>query len=50
MSNSRPFNIRIFVAGDLPDGLRYIEKSNWIGSGIICSLGYYANVKNRSSR
>ena len=50
MSNSRPFNIRFFVAGELPRGLRYVEKSSWVGLGIICPQEQYANVKNRSSR
>lgn len=50
MSNSCPFNIRFFVAGELPSGLRYVEKSSWVSLGIICPRGHYANVKNRSSR
>ncbi len=47
MTNQRPFNIRIFVAEGLPDGLRFVEKSNWIGQGIICPRNRYPNVKKR---
>ena len=47
MTNPRPFNIRIFVAEGLPDGLRFVEKSNWIGLGIVCPRGRYPHVKKR---
>ena len=48
MANPRPFNIRIFVAEGLPDGLRLVEKSNWVGLGVICPRGRYPAVKKRS--
>lgn len=47
MTNPRPFNIRIFVAEGLPDGLRFVEKSNWVGLGIVCPRGQYSRVKGR---
>ncbi len=47
MSTPRPFNIRIFVAEGVPDGLRWIEKSNWVGLGIICPRSRYSVVKKR---
>ncbi len=47
MSNPRPFNIRIFVAEGIPDGLRFVEKSNWVGQGIVCPRGRYPEVKKR---
>ena len=28
---SQPFSLRIFVADGDPDGLRIVDKSNWIG-------------------
>ena len=31
----------------MPDGLRLVEKSNWVGLGIICPRGRYAKVKKR---
>jgi len=48
MTKPRPFNIRIFVAEGLPDGLRFVEKSNWIGLGIVCPRGRYPEVKKRA--
>jgi hypothetical protein len=47
LANPRPFNIRIFVAEGLADGLRLVEKSNWVGLGVICPRGRYAAVKQR---
>ena len=47
MSSRRPFKIQIFVAEGLPDGLRLVEKSNWIGQGIVCPRGRYPEVKKR---
>jgi hypothetical protein len=47
LNSPRPFNIRIFVAEGIPDGLRLVEKSNWVGLGIICPRGRYASVKKR---
>jgi len=47
MTNPRPFNIRIFVAEGIPDGLRFVEKSNWVGLGIVCPRGRYPQVKKR---
>ncbi len=48
MNQPRPFNIRILVAEGIPDGLRLVEKSNWVGLGIICPRGRYPEVKKRS--
>ena len=31
MSGTTPFSLRIFVADGDPDGLRIVDKSNWIG-------------------
>lgn len=47
MNNQRPFKIEIFVAEGLPDGLRLVKKSNWIGQGIVCPRGRYSEVKKR---
>lgn len=32
----RRFSIRIFLPDGTPDGLRAVEKSNWIGRGVVC--------------
>ena len=47
MSNPRPFNIKIFVAEGLPDGLRLVEKSGWVGLGVVCPRSRYPHVKKR---
>ena len=47
MSDRRPFKIEIFVAEGLPDGLRLVKKSNWIGQGIVCPRGRYSQAKKR---
>ena len=47
MSRRRPFKIEIFVAEGLPDGLRLVTKSGWIGQGIVCPRGRYTEVKGR---
>ncbi len=48
MVSPRPFNIRIFVADGQPDGLRLVEKSNWVGLGVVCPRSRYPKVKSRS--
>ena len=35
MSLGLPFSLRIFVADDDPDGLRIVDKSNWIGKALV---------------
>lgn len=30
-----PFSLRIFVADGDPDGLRIVDKSNWIGKALV---------------
>lgn len=43
----RAFKIQIFMAEGQPEGLRLVDKSNWIGQGIVCPRGRYLLVKNR---
>lgn len=33
-----PFSLRIFVADGDPDGLRFVEKFNWIGKALVFLL------------
>ncbi len=47
MTGRRPFKIQIFVAEGRPDGLRIVEKSNWIGQSIVCPRGRYSEAKKR---
>jgi hypothetical protein len=47
MSNETPFSLRIFVADGDPDGLRLVERSNWIGKAVIFPRAVYPQVRNR---
>ena len=47
MTGRRPFKIQIFVAEGHPEGLRLVEKSNWIGQAIVCPRGRYSQAKKR---
>jgi len=48
MNNQSPFSLRIFVADGDPDGLRLVERSNWIGKAIIFPRAIYPQVRTRS--
>lgn len=47
MSTQHPFSLRIFVADGDPDGLRLVERSNWIGKGVMFPRALYPQVRNR---
>jgi hypothetical protein len=42
-----PFSLRIFVADGDPDGLRIVDKSNWIGKALVFPRALLPNVKTR---
>ena len=44
---SNPFSLRIFVADGDPDGLRVVERSNWIGKALIFPRALLPKVKQR---
>ena len=44
---SPPFSLRIFVADGDPDGLRIVEKSNWIGKALVFPRALLPQVKAR---
>jgi hypothetical protein len=48
MSTLQPFSLRIFVADGDPDGLRLVERSNWIGKALVFPRKLYPEVRNRS--
>jgi hypothetical protein len=48
MSNPVPFSLRIFVADGDPDGLRLVERSNWIGKAIMFPRALYTTVRMRA--
>jgi hypothetical protein len=43
----RGFSLRIFLPDGTPDGLRIVEKSNWIGRGVICPRSQFREAKAR---
>jgi hypothetical protein len=47
MSNQTPFSLRIFVADGDPDGLRLVERSNWIGKAVMFPRAIYPQVRSR---
>jgi hypothetical protein len=48
MSTQAPFSLRIFVADGDPDGLRLVERSNWIGKGVMFPRAIYTTVRGRA--
>jgi hypothetical protein len=48
MSSETPFTLHIFVADGDPDGLRLVERSNWIGKAIMFPRALYPHVRSRS--
>jgi hypothetical protein len=42
-----PFSLRIFVADGDPDGLRIVDKSNWIGKSLVFPRALLPQVKAR---
>ena len=47
MIDPKPFSLRIFVADGDPDGLRLVERSNWIGKAVMFPRAVYPEVRNR---
>lgn len=45
--NSTPFSLRIFVSDGDPDGLRIVDKSNWIGKALVFPRALLPQVKAR---
>ena len=47
MSYRTPFSLRNFVADGDPDGLRIVDKSNWIGKTLVFPRALLPQVKAR---
>lgn len=47
MSLFKPFSLRIFVADGDPDGLRLVERSNWVGKAVMFPRALLPKVKLR---
>ena len=43
----RGYSIRIFLAEGTPTGLKFVEKSNWSGLGVVCPRPRFSMVKDR---
>ena len=44
----RGFSVRIFVPTGDPEGLKIVEKSNWVGLGLVFPRAQYPEVRKRS--
>ncbi|HEY1171941.1 MAG TPA: GIY-YIG nuclease family protein [Verrucomicrobiae bacterium] len=47
MNKSTPFSLRIFIVDGDPDGLRLVDRSNWIGKAVMFPRALYAKVRDR---
>lgn len=48
MEKKSPFSLKIFVADGDPDGLRLVERSNWIGKCVMFPRTIYPKIRARS--
>lgn len=48
MSLLKPFSLRIFVADGDPDGLRLVERSNWVGKALVFPRSLLPKIKQRA--
>jgi hypothetical protein len=46
-SSTRGFSVRIYIPTGEPEGLRIVEKSNWIGQGIVFPRSQFPEAKRR---
>jgi hypothetical protein len=44
---SPPLSLKIFIATGDPDGLRIVERSNWIGRAIVFPRSLLPTIKQR---
>jgi hypothetical protein len=48
LSLLKPFSLRIFVADGDPDGLRLVERSNWVGKALVFPRALLPKIKQRT--
>lgn len=48
MSLLKPFSLRIFVADGDPDGLRLVERSNWVSKAVVFPRALLPKIKHRA--
>ena len=46
-AHARPSSLRIFLADGSPTGIRIIEKSNWVGQGIVFPRSLFSQIRDR---
>jgi hypothetical protein len=44
---ARPTSIRIFLADGTPDGIRFVDKSNWVGRALVASRAQLGQALQR---
>lgn len=47
MSTTPPYSIKIYLADGDPDGVRIIERSNWIGKAVLFARAGFTKAKTR---
>jgi len=47
MSASKGFSVRIFIPSGEPEALRIVEKTNWIGHGLVFPRAQFAEARQR---
>lgn len=47
MTNASGFSVRIFIPSGDPEGLRFVEKSNWTGQGLVFPRALYGEARKR---
>lgn len=47
MGDQAPFSLRIFICNGDPDGLRVVERSNWIGKALVFPRVLFPVIRNR---
>lgn len=48
MTGPKPFSLRIFVADGDPDGLRLVERSNWVGKALVFPRALLPKIQQRA--
>jgi len=48
MTGPKPFSLRIFVVDGDPDGLRLVERSNWVGKAMVFPRTLLPRIKQRA--
>jgi hypothetical protein len=47
MTSPSAFVIRMYLPEGLPEGIRIVEKSNWVGQAVVCPQSRFAVIRER---